>query len=99
MPLALEEDLKAELVDLRFRVPDITGALVATTDGLLIVDERTGVKPTFGGALTRWGFPMGLGLVTCYIGSILVYISPFFDNTGKLRGWHDRAANTLVIKP
>jgi uncharacterized RDD family membrane protein YckC len=67
--------------------------------GLLIVDERTGVKPTFGGALTRWGFPMGLGLVTCYIGSILVYISPFFDNTGKLRGWHDRAANTLVIKP
>jgi uncharacterized RDD family membrane protein YckC len=67
--------------------------------GLLIVDERTGVKPTFGGALTRWGFPMGLGLVTCYIGSILVYISPFFDNTGKLRGWHDKAANTVVIKP
>ncbi|MEY9969316.1 putative RDD family membrane protein YckC [Streptacidiphilus sp. MAP12-16] len=67
--------------------------------GLLIVDERTGVKPSFGGALTRWGFPMGLGLVTCYIGSILIYISPFFDNTGKLRGWHDRAANTLVIKP
>lgn len=67
--------------------------------GLLIVDERTGVKPGFGGALTRWGFPMGLGLVTCYIGSILVYISPFFDNTGKLRGWHDKAANTVVIKP
>jgi len=25
-------------------------------------------------------------------------ISPFFDNTGQLRGWHDKAANTVVIK-
>ncbi|MFC1404388.1 MULTISPECIES: RDD family protein [Streptacidiphilus] len=67
--------------------------------GLLVVDERTGVKPSFGGALTRWGFPIGLGLITCGLGAVLIYISPFFDNTGKLRGWHDRAANTLVIKP
>jgi len=67
--------------------------------GLLVVDERTGVKPAVGGALTRWGFPVGLGFITCGIGSLLIYISPFFDNTGKLRGWHDRAANTLVIKP
>ncbi|MEY9837336.1 RDD family protein [Streptacidiphilus sp. EB103A] len=67
--------------------------------GLLVVDERTGVKPSFGGALTRWGFPVGLNFLTCGIGLILIYISPFFDNTGKLRGWHDKAANTVVIKP
>jgi uncharacterized RDD family membrane protein YckC len=29
----------------------------------------------------------------CYVG----YVSPFFDNTGRLQGWHDKAANVLVI--
>ncbi|MFD0330189.1 RDD family protein [Streptacidiphilus monticola] len=66
--------------------------------GLMVVDERTGVKPNFGGSLVRWGFPVGLGIFTCGLGSILIYISPFFDNSGKLRGWHDKAANTVVIK-
>ena len=41
---------------------------------------------------------MGLGLITCGLGSVLVLISPFFDNTGRLRGWHDKAANSQVIK-
>jgi uncharacterized RDD family membrane protein YckC len=66
--------------------------------GLHIADIRTGMKPGFGSALARWGFPIGLGLFTCFLGSILIFISPFFDNSGRLRGWHDKAANTLVLK-
>jgi uncharacterized protein len=42
--LAVEEDLRAELVDLRFRLPAITGALVASTDGMLIVHEANGLQ-------------------------------------------------------
>ncbi|MEV8455128.1 RDD family protein [Streptomyces sp. NPDC052095] len=66
--------------------------------GMRIVNSRTGQKPSFGPALVRWGFPIGLGYITCALGYILIVISPFFDNTGQLRGWHDKAANTLVIK-
>jgi uncharacterized RDD family membrane protein YckC len=66
--------------------------------GLSIVDNRYGIKPSFGGALVRWGFTMGLGLFTCGLGTVLIWISPFFDNTGRLRGWNDKAANTQVIK-
>ncbi|MFE7261371.1 RDD family protein [Streptomyces sp. NPDC057592] len=66
--------------------------------GMRIVNSRTGQKPTFGPALVRWGFPIGLGYITCALGYVLIVISPFFDNTGQLRGWHDKAANTLVIK-
>ncbi|MES9557684.1 MULTISPECIES: RDD family protein [unclassified Streptomyces] len=66
--------------------------------GMRIVNSRTGQKPTFGPALVRWGFPIGLGYITCGLGYVLIVISPFFDNTGQLRGWHDKAANTLVIK-
>ncbi|GGU10393.1 RDD family protein [Streptomyces violascens] len=66
--------------------------------GMRIVNSRTGQKPNFGAALVRWGFPIGLGYITCFLGYVLIVISPFFDNTGQLRGWHDKAANTLVIK-
>ncbi|MGW0631696.1 RDD family protein [Streptomyces sp. NPDC002758] len=66
--------------------------------GMRIVNSRTGQKPSFGPALVRWGFPIGLGYITCGLGYILIVISPFFDGTGQLRGWHDKAANTLVIK-
>jgi uncharacterized RDD family membrane protein YckC len=66
--------------------------------GMRIVNSRTGQKPSFGPALVRWGFPIGLGYITCGLGYFLIVISPFFDGTGQLRGWHDKAANTLVIK-
>lgn len=66
--------------------------------GLSVVDHRTGQKPGFGSALLRWGFPVGLGLLTCSLGYVLILLSPFFDGSGKLQGWHDKAANTLVVK-
>ncbi|MFD6974468.1 RDD family protein [Streptomyces sp. NPDC059949] len=65
--------------------------------GLKVVKESTGQAPGIGGGFIRWIIPM-VGSVLCGIGQILVYLSPFFDNSGKLQGWHDRAAGTLVVK-
>ncbi|MGW1881053.1 RDD family protein [Streptomyces sp. NPDC001970] len=65
--------------------------------GLKVVKESTGQVPGIGGGFIRWIIPL-VGSFLCGIGQILVYLSPFFDNSGKLQGWHDRAAGTLVIK-
>lgn len=58
--------------------------------GLRVVKEATGSKPGLGGGFIRWIIPMVSALV-CGIGQLLVYLSPFFDSTGKTQGWHDRA--------
>ncbi|WP_406862646.1 RDD family protein [Streptomyces sp. HUAS MG47] len=65
--------------------------------GLRVIKENTGQKPGLGGGFIRWVIPI-VGSFLCGIGQILVFVSPFFDNSGKLQGWHDRAAGTLVIK-
>ncbi|MBB4983522.1 RDD family protein [Streptomyces nymphaeiformis] len=65
--------------------------------GLRVVKENTGGKPGLGGGFIRWIIPT-LGSIVCGIGLLLVYLSPFFDSTGKTQGWHDRAAGTVVIK-
>ncbi|MEV6978930.1 RDD family protein [Kitasatospora sp. NPDC093806] len=65
--------------------------------GLRVVKENTGQTPGLGGGFIRFIIPI-VGVFVCYIGALLVYLSPFFDNSGKLQGWHDRAAGTLVIK-
>ncbi|MEE1939428.1 RDD family protein [Streptomyces sp. TRM 70361] len=65
--------------------------------GLKVVKEADGRLPGVGGSFIRYIIPM-VGAFLCYIGAILVYLSPFFDNSGKLQGWHDRAAGTVVIK-
>ncbi|MEU6116053.1 RDD family protein [Streptomyces sp. NPDC047117] len=65
--------------------------------GLRVVREATGQVPGVGAGFIRYIIPM-VGAFLCYIGAALVYLSPFFDGTGKLQGWHDRAAGTVVIK-
>ncbi|MEV6163721.1 RDD family protein [Streptomyces sp. NPDC052052] len=65
--------------------------------GLRVVKENTGQNPGIGAGFIRYIIPI-VGAFLCYIGAVLVYLSPFFDNSGKLQGWHDRAAGTLVIK-
>ncbi|MFE7564622.1 RDD family protein [Kitasatospora sp. NPDC057500] len=65
--------------------------------GLRVVKESNGQTPGLGGGFIRFIIPI-VGAFLCYIGALLVYLSPFFDNSGKLQGWHDRAAGTLVIK-
>jgi uncharacterized RDD family membrane protein YckC len=66
--------------------------------GLSVVNSRNGQRPGFGACLLRWGFPAVVGMFTCGLGQLLILLSPFFDNTGKLQGWHDKAANTFVVK-
>ncbi|BAJ28869.1 MULTISPECIES: RDD family protein [Kitasatospora] len=65
--------------------------------GLRVVRERDGQNPGLGGAFVRFIIPIA-GVLVCYIGAALVYLSPVFDNSGKQQGWHDRAAGTVVIK-
>ncbi|MGW4814625.1 RDD family protein [Kitasatospora cineracea] len=65
--------------------------------GLRVVRENDGQHPGVGGGFIRFIIPM-VGAFICYIGALLVFLSPFFDNSGKLQGWHDRAAGTLVVK-
>ncbi|MEE4490896.1 RDD family protein [Streptomyces sp. BE230] len=65
--------------------------------GVKVVKENTGLNPGLGAGFIRWIIPI-VGAFLCYIGAILTYLSPFFDNSGKLQGWHDRAAGTLVVK-
>ncbi|AXK32929.1 RDD family protein [Streptomyces armeniacus] len=65
--------------------------------GLRVVRETDGQLPGVGGGFIRYIIPI-VGAFLCYIGAVLVYLSPFFDNSGKLQGWHDRAAGTVVIK-
>ncbi|MEU0665877.1 RDD family protein [Streptomyces lavendulocolor] len=65
--------------------------------GLRVIKEKTGGKPGVGGGFIRWIIPQ-VGALLCGIGTLLVYLSPFFDNSGKTQGWHDRAAGTLVVK-
>ncbi|MEU9091143.1 RDD family protein [Streptomyces sp. NPDC087901] len=62
-----------------------------------VVRENTGQAPGLGAGFIRWIIPM-VGSLFCGLGTLLVYLSPFFDNSGKLQGWHDRAGSTIVIK-
>ncbi|WP_346776508.1 RDD family protein [Streptomyces sp. HNM0574] len=64
--------------------------------GLRVVKEADGNVPGPGSGFLRYLVPMAANLV-CGLG-IVVYLSPFFDNSGKSQGWHDRAASTVVIK-
>ncbi|WP_410789391.1 RDD family protein [Kribbella sp. C-35] len=64
--------------------------------GIKVVRSSDGQVPGFGPAFMRWLLPM-IGSFLCYVGALLVYLSPLFDSSGRVQGWHDKAANTLVI--
>ena len=64
--------------------------------GLKIILQQSGQIPGWGPSFVRWIIPAVAGFV-CGIGQILVYLSPLFDNSGRFQGWHDKAANDLVI--
>lgn len=64
--------------------------------GIRIVDARTGELLSGGSSFVRFIIP-AIGGVFFYIGALLVYLSPLFDSSGRNQGWHDRAANDLVI--
>jgi uncharacterized RDD family membrane protein YckC len=65
--------------------------------GVRVVKADTGLKPGLGSSFIRWIIPM-VGSFVCGIGQLVVYLSPFWDKSGRLQGWHDKAASTLVIQ-
>ncbi|MDQ2723532.1 MAG: RDD family protein, partial [Actinomycetota bacterium] len=64
--------------------------------GVQVVQVANGQIPGWGPAIKRWVLPWAASFV-CFIGALLVYLSPFFDNTKRFQGWHDKVAETLVI--
>jgi uncharacterized RDD family membrane protein YckC len=65
--------------------------------GVRVVKADTGQKPGVGSSFIRWVIPQVGGLL-CGIGALLVYLSPFWDKSGRQQGWHDKAASTMVIQ-
>jgi uncharacterized RDD family membrane protein YckC len=68
---------------------------------LTVRREADGALPGWGLSFLRWLVPVGAGVVTGCIGGIgqlIVYLSPFFDSSGRNQGWHDKVAKTLVVK-
>lgn len=79
----------------------MTGLVGATLGklavGLRVVKADTGQKPGLGSAFIRWIIPM-VGSFVCGIGQLIVYLSPFWDKSGRQQGWHDKAASTMVVQ-
>ena len=65
--------------------------------GIRVVRADNAGIPGWGPSFLRWLVPTAAG-VFCGLLTLLVYISPFFDNTHRNQGWHDKAASTFVIR-
>jgi uncharacterized RDD family membrane protein YckC len=65
--------------------------------GLRVVKADTGQRPGLGSSIIRWVIPV-VGSIACGIGELIVFLSPFWDKSGRQQGWHDKAANTMVIQ-
>jgi uncharacterized RDD family membrane protein YckC len=65
--------------------------------GIKVVDQRTGGLIGQRRALVRQLIPF-VGALVCFVGALLVYASPLFDRSGRIQGWHDKAAHDLVVK-
>lgn len=64
--------------------------------GIMVIDQRNGRLLGAGPAFVRQLMPV-VGSVFFLLGTLLVYVSPLFDSSGRLQGWHDKAANDLVV--
>ncbi|GAA2241666.1 hypothetical protein GCM10010145_04650 [Streptomyces ruber] len=65
--------------------------------GLRVVKADTGQKPGLGSSFIRYIIPI-VGSFVCGIGQLIVYLSPFWDKSGRQQGWHDKAAGTMVVQ-
>ncbi|EGD53880.1 RDD family protein [Gordonia neofelifaecis] len=61
-----------------------------------VVDQVSGATIGLGSAFVRQIIPF-IGGFFCGVGQLVVYLSPLFDNSDRMQGWHDKAANDLVI--
>ncbi|MBQ1090194.1 RDD family protein [Streptomyces sp. B93] len=73
------------------------GTLGKLAVGIRVVNVNTGQKIGLGSSFIRWIIPI-VGSFACGIGQLLVYLSPFWDKSGRQQGWHDKAASTMVIQ-
>ena len=64
--------------------------------GLRIVKVEALIRPGLGRMLLR-GVIVGASNIVIGIGPLLVYLSPLWDPSKRLRGWHDRLSGTWVI--
>lgn len=64
--------------------------------GIRVINEQTGQVPGAGPSWIRVLIQLA-GSVVCGIGLLVVWLSPFFDNSGRRQGWHDKVAKTMVI--
>ncbi|MDQ1287272.1 MAG: hypothetical protein QG622_837 [Actinomycetota bacterium] len=62
-----------------------------------VVREMDGQVPGWGPSILRWLIVYLVGSF-CGLIAIAVWLSPFFDSTGRYQGWHDKAAKTLVVE-
>jgi uncharacterized RDD family membrane protein YckC len=62
-----------------------------------VVREADGQTPGVGASLLRWLVPFA-GSLVCGVGQLVVYLSPYFDNSKRFQGWHDKAARTFVVQ-
>lgn len=64
--------------------------------GIRVVDQNTGRNLSLGSAFVRQVIPFA-GFLVLVFGGVIVYLSPIFDNSRRMQGWHDKAAGDLVI--
>lgn len=64
--------------------------------GIRVVDQHTLRPIGIGMGTLRWLIPAAASMV-CF-GSALVYLSPYWDESGRRQGWHDRPCKSLVIR-
>ncbi len=65
--------------------------------GVKVIQQANGQVAGWGPSFIRYLIPTVASMLTCGFGGLLVYISPLFDKSGRMQGWHDNAANDLVI--
>jgi uncharacterized RDD family membrane protein YckC len=64
---------------------------------LKVVREADGAAPGLGPSVLRWLLPQAAGFLTVGLATVLVYVSPLLDGTGRRQGWHDKVAGTRVV--
>jgi len=64
--------------------------------GVKVLRIGDGQLPGWGPSFLRWIIPAVANFV-CGLLTLLVYLSPLFDSSGRRQGWHDKVAKTIVI--
>ncbi|MEV0800574.1 CHAT domain-containing protein [Kribbella sp. NPDC050281] len=65
---------------------------------LKVVRRLDGGPVGWGPSLLRWVVQLIAWIPGLLFGSIILYLSPFWDSTGGRQGWHDKLAGTIVVK-